>query len=86
MTIQDLLFEIKALSVFEQLLLLESLSRMVREQWSVQPRSGSALSRVRGLLKPEGQMPTDEDLAMIHDEHLMEKYSVGEIQLTDQAK
>jgi hypothetical protein len=35
----------------------------------------SSLERVRGLLRPEGEMPTDEDLADDYTRYLIEKYT-----------
>jgi hypothetical protein len=55
MALRDLLTEIDHLSLEEQLTLLEALTRRIRS--TVHPSQGSHL---RGILRPEGDLPTDE--------------------------
>ena len=38
-------------------------------------RAGSSLERLRGIAKPDGEMPTDEQLEEIRSQYLIEKYS-----------
>ena len=75
MTIQEMLLEIKHLSFQERLELLESITRSLREELrSVHPGE-SSLARVRGLLKLDGPLPSDKEMADAYGEHLMEKYT-----------
>ncbi len=74
MTVKDLMLEIRRLSPEEQFMLLESITRTLWETWRVPQRSGSSLNRVRGILKPEGKMPTDAELNDLRTQHLVEKY------------
>lgn len=69
MSIQDLLTEIDQLSLEEQLTLLEALSRRIRE--SVR---ASRVSHLRGILRPEGDVPTDDELKQDYLSYLEEKY------------
>ncbi len=75
MTTKDLIVEIRHLSLDERLSLLEYLIRNVREEWHPQPRNGSSLDRVRGMLKLAGPIPTDAELADSHLKYLLEKYA-----------
>lgn len=75
MTVQDLMSEVRHLSLEERLQLLELLAHTLREEWS--PRRGprSSVARLRGLLKSEGPPPTDAELADAYTDHLLEKYT-----------
>jgi hypothetical protein len=75
MTVQELIAEIRRLPMEERLLLLESLSRDIRE--SLRPRvpKGSSLERVLGMLAPDGPLPTDEALRDAYADYLTEKYT-----------
>lgn len=77
MSYNDLVSEIKQLSMNERLELLEILVHSLQEDLSpAKPvHEGSALERVRGILKPDGPMPTDEDVKDAYAEYLAEKYA-----------
>jgi hypothetical protein len=74
MTVQDVMAQIKQLSFEDRLQLLELLAHSVRDEWRPLTRDGSAVSRIRGLLKTDGPPPTDAELAEAYTDHLMEKY------------
>lgn len=72
---QQLLDQIKQLSLEERLELIEVLTRSISEELRPRQRNGSSLSRVRGLLKPDGPLPSDDELQDAYTNHLLEKYS-----------
>ena len=74
MTVQELMVEIRRLSFEERLELLESLTRTLREERRTNSQAGSSVNRVRGLLKPDGPLPTDAELADGYTDYLIEKY------------
>ncbi len=73
MTLQEMLTEIPRLTTREQLLLLEAVSRSLREDLDVHDTQGSA-ERLLGIIKT-GEELTDEDVERIRFEQLMEKHS-----------
>jgi len=75
MTVQNVMTEIRNLSVEEKLELLRTLTHTLRDEWHPPPRAGSPVSRVRGLLKPDGPTPTDAEVMDAYTDYLMEKYS-----------
>ncbi len=70
MTAKDLLTEIERLPLDERLYLLEALTHNIRE--SIQSTS---LSRVLGMLKGDGEIPTDEQVKQDYLDYLDEKYA-----------
>jgi hypothetical protein len=76
MTYLEIASQVARLSLKERLLLLESLAHSVRQDLTapVERQTGSSLSRVFGLLTPEGPMPTDEELKEGYVDYLIEKY------------
>ena len=75
MTVQEVMTEISRLSYEERLELLASLTRTLREEWRSHSRAESSLNQVRGLLKPDGPLPTDAELADDYTDYLIEKYT-----------
>ena len=75
MTQEELIKEIDQLPLEEQVELLETISRSVRGK--LQPPEGrrSIVSRLRGIAKPDGPMPSDEELKEDYVRYLEEKYS-----------
>jgi hypothetical protein len=73
MTVQDVMAEIKQLSLEDRLQLLEWLTRALRDESKRFSRKESSLARVRGLLKTDCP-PTDTELAEEYADYLMEKY------------
>lgn len=75
MPYQELVEEIKQLSLEDRLSLLELISRLVREELrSDKPQSDSFL-HLRGILKPEGPLPSESELADDHTQYLIEKHT-----------
>lgn len=69
MALRDLLSEIDHLSLEEQLTLLEALTRRIRTTvQAVQP------SQLRGILRPDEALPTDEAIQQDYVDYLEEKY------------
>ena len=76
MIYRDMVTEIVKLPVEERLLLLEELTRSLRADLSAQERSAGA-SRPklsRGMLKPVGPLPSDNDLRQDYTDYLIRKY------------
>lgn len=73
MTLQEILREIPQLTTSEQLVLLEALSRALREDLDVHDIQGSA-ERLLGIIKTAEEL-TDEDIDRIRFEAMMEKHS-----------
>lgn len=75
MTQKQLLDEIRQLPLEEKMELLEAISRSVREE--IQPREHreSAVRRLRGIGKPGGPPPSDEEVKEDYTRYLTEKYS-----------
>jgi len=76
MTYREMAVEIERLPLDEQLALLEVLSRSLRKTLtqSNTRKSGKSLKLVRGMLKPDGPMPTDEELKEDYTDYLIRKY------------
>ena len=74
MTVQDVMAQIKQLSFEDRLQLLELLAHSMRNELRPAAPVGSAVSRIRGLLKTDGPPPTDDELADAYTDQLMEKY------------
>ena len=91
MTRQQFIEEIKQLSVAERIALIEAITRSLREEleaqgqsvYSAPPESRQAegqdklriSQRLRGVLKFEGEPPTDEEANDMYADYLSEKYS-----------
>jgi hypothetical protein len=91
MTRQQFIEEIKQLSVTERIALIEAITRSVREELeahgettpSARPESEQVegqdklriSQRLRGILKFEGEPPTDEEVKDMYADYLSEKYS-----------
>lgn len=73
MTLQEMLIEIPKLTTREHLLLLEAVSRSLREDLDAHTMQGSA-ERLLGIIKTDEEL-TDEDVQRIRFEQLMEKHS-----------
>lgn len=75
MTYQELIQTIPTLSVSERLSLLEMLAQSLQaEMQSGEDGKESSLERVRGMLKPDGLIPSDLELKEAYIEHLIEKH------------
>jgi hypothetical protein len=75
MTQEQLINEIKQLPLEERVELLEVISRSVREEMRPRLQRESIVKRLRGIAKPDGPPPTDEELKDDYVRYLTEKYS-----------
>lgn len=75
MTQKQLLEEIRQLPLEEKMELLEAISRSVREELRPRARKESAVRRLRGIAKPDGPPPSDEEIKEDYTRYLTEKYS-----------
>jgi len=62
------------LSLNEQLMLIEILARSIRKKVESTPKRKSSLALMRGIIKPDGAMPTDEELKEDYVDYLIKKY------------
>ena len=75
MTVQEMISEIKRLSLEERLELLKLLTHSLRDERQKRPREESSVNRVRGMLKPDGPIPSDSELNDEYTDYLVEKYT-----------
>lgn len=75
MTYQDILAEVKRLSIEQRLELMEALALSLRDDKRQNTRSDSSVHRIRGLLKPAGPIPDDTELRNDYARFLIEKYT-----------
>ena len=75
MTQEELIKEIDQLPLDQQVELLETISRSVREKLQTRQERTSISSRLYGIAKPDGPMPSDEELKEDYIRYLTEKYS-----------
>jgi hypothetical protein len=75
MTREQLIKEINQLSLEQRLELLEAISRSVREELGLREQRVLAVERLRGIAKPDGLPPTDEEIKEEYTNYLTEKYS-----------
>ncbi len=69
MTVKDMITEIERLPLDERLMLLEALTHSIRAALQA-----TGVERVRGMLQPEGEIPSDEALKDAYTDYLDEKY------------
>lgn len=76
MTYREIAAEFQQLPIDERLMLLEELTRSLRVELSEtkKPRRGGKFRLRRGMLKPAGPMPTDQQLHEDYVDYLVEKY------------
>ena len=75
MTVQEVITEIRQLSVEDRLELLRLLKESLQSEQQTKRGGSTTLNRVRGLLKPDGPLPDDEALREADIEHPVEKYT-----------
>lgn len=75
MTLQQLLSEIERLPLAERIEMLEAITRSVREELRPRERTPGVVGRLRGIAKPDGVMPSDEELKEEYVNYLSGKYS-----------
>jgi hypothetical protein len=67
MTQKQLIEEIRQLPLEERVELLEIISRSVREEMRPREQRESAVSRLRGIAKPDGSQPSDEEIKSVNN-------------------
>jgi hypothetical protein len=75
LTFDELLSEIKRRPLDEKLMLLEALNNSVQEEAAANKPATPKKSRImelQGLLKPEGPLPSDEQLKEAYTDYLNE--------------
>lgn len=75
MTLREILEHIDELTVDERLTLIEAATRSLQSELQPLARAGSPVSRLRGLLRPDGPLPSDEEIRDEYTRHLIEKNS-----------
>lgn len=76
MSTHELLAAINHLPPDERLALLETVVHNLREEMrGREQQTGVPVEEVRGILKPEGELPTDDELKDDYTRYLIEKYS-----------
>ncbi len=75
MTVQEVISEVRHLSLEDRLQLLELLTHELRDEWRAEKRGVSSVARLRGVLKSDDPPPTDAELANVYTAHLLEKYT-----------
>jgi hypothetical protein len=75
MTYAELVAGVRRLSAVERLALLEVLARSLREDFAAPARAGSSLERVRGMARPDGPLPSDQELHDAYVDYLVKKYA-----------
>ena len=74
-TYQDIVKTIQELPLTERLSLLEMLAQSLQAEIRSKLARQSSLARVRGMLKVDGPLPSDQDLEEEYIEYLIEKYA-----------
>lgn len=72
---QDLVKTIQTLPLSERLSLLEVLTQSLKADMSTNRGRNSSLARVRGILKTDGPLLSDEDIEDSYTDYLIEKYA-----------
>lgn len=75
MTQEELIKEIKQLPADRQREILDVITHDLREQMQPPADRSSIVNRLRGIAKPDGPIPSDEELKEDHTRYLEEKYS-----------
>lgn len=74
MTHEELIKEIQQLPVEERIAVMDAISRSLQEDKPFEMRV-SIVDRLYGIAKPDGPMPSDEELKEDYIRYLTEKYS-----------
>lgn len=64
---------IKQLTLEEQLSLLETLSRLIRGTLRQEAKPTNSRANLRGILKPDGALPSEQALKDTYADYLIEK-------------
>ncbi|MFN8474458.1 MAG: hypothetical protein U0822_19865 [Anaerolineae bacterium] len=74
MTYEQVVAEVMRLSRQDRLRLLAMIADSLQAELSTSIPRGVPADRLRGILKPDGPMPTDEELKDDYTRYLIEKY------------
>ena len=75
MTHEELIKEIKQLPVEERIAVIDAISQSVREETQTRETRVSIVDKLYGIAKPDGPVPSDEELKEDYIRYLTEKYS-----------
>ena len=75
MTHEELIKEIKELPLNGRLMVLDAISQSVREEEQPPKSRVSVVDQLWGIAKPDGPLPSDEELKEDYIRYLTEKYS-----------
>lgn len=75
MTREEIVKEIRQLPIAEREAVVEEISRSIREEIQLVETRLSIVDRLYGIAKPDGPMPSDEELKEDYIRYLTEKYS-----------
>lgn len=75
MTYQEIAVHIRNLPLHERLELLDVLTRSLKEELEPSALRQSSLNRIRGIGKPDGRAPTDQEIRDDYTDFLARKYS-----------
>ncbi len=74
MLLQELKEQVYKLSLGDRLALISAIVESIEDKPKIQNERSNAISRMRGLLKTNQPSPTDEEVKVILEERIMEKY------------
>jgi len=75
MTHEELIKEIKQLPVEERIAVIDEISQSVQEETESRGARVSIVDKLYGIAKPDGPVPSDEELKEDYIRYLTEKYS-----------
>ena len=75
MTHEEIIKEIKGLPLNDRLMVLDALAQSVREEEQVPRKRVSVADQLWGIAKPDGPLPSDQELKEDYIRYLTEKYS-----------
>ena len=75
MTYLELTREIKALPRSKRIELMALIKETLQAEEQPRAQTGSSLDLLRGIAKPDGPAPTDEEIDRLREQYLLEKYT-----------
>jgi hypothetical protein len=74
MMLDTLVLEIRQLPLVTRLALVEIIAESVRQELLVESATADTPNWKKGMLRPEGQLPSDKELKEDYVDYLIEKY------------
>ena len=74
-TYKDIIVAVRQLPAEERLTLMGELAQMLAAERRSRQDDQSSLGRVRGMLKPDGPLPSERELRDAYTDYLAEKYN-----------